>query len=88
MITTTAIYIISMLVGAVALILPDFQLWPDKVLNSVNYIVGNVADLNSIFFYFDNILEGFAFFLKFLAYFMIYILAVKIINLLRGAEGL
>lgn len=85
MITSALIYILSMILGMVAFILPDFRLFPDIVYDSVKYFVDRIMELNTIFFYIDNILIVVSFFLKFLIYFMLYLLAMKIINLLRGS---
>lgn len=85
MITSAFIYILSIILGMVAFLLPDFQLLPDVVFTSVKYFVDRIMELNTIFFYIDNILIVFSFFLKFLIYFMLYLLAMKIINLLRGS---
>lgn len=88
MITSAIIYLMSILLATIALVLPDLQVWPDKVLNGIGFFVDNIMSLNSLFFFVDNLLGAISFFLKFLTFFIIYKLSVKFINWIRGADSI
>lgn len=88
MIISAFIFIISLFVGLIAFLLPDFQVLPDIFFEATENFVLWALELNSIFLIVDNLFLAGVFFLKFLNYFLIYKLAVKILNYFRGAEGL
>lgn len=88
MIFTALIYIISVLFNMVALALPAFQILPQIVFTSIDFFFTKLMELNSIFYFIDNVLIVGLFFLKFLAYFLLYKLFVMTLNYFRGAGGL
>lgn len=88
MIVTLVIYIINIFLSILVLLLPSVNIIPQKVYDSIAFIIDKLVDLNSIFLIVDNILIALVFFIKFLVYFLTYKIIIKLINLMRGAEGL
>jgi hypothetical protein len=89
MIITIAIYIISGLVGSIALLFPDFQVYPASVFEGIHFFINTFLELNSLFLIIPIILTALVFFCKFLVYFMLYKLSIKLLNYFRGAgDGL
>ena len=89
MIITLAIYIISGLIGVIALILPVLQVFPDQVYEFIEVFVTRLLELNTFFLIIPDMLIAVLLFLKFLTYFFIYKITAKILNYFRGAgQGL
>lgn len=88
MIITVAIYIISLMFSIIAFILPDIQILPNIIFEMIQNFTIWAMELNSIFFFIDNILNALVFFLEFLTYFSIYKISVIVLNYFRGAEGI
>jgi len=84
MIVTIGIYIVSIFIGLIALILPDLHVWPTVVHTSIQSFFGTIIKLDSAIFFIDILLNAFVFFLRFLTYFFIYKITIKVLNYFRG----
>lgn len=88
MILTVVIYVISLMLGLLAFLLPSFQIIPAIVFEMITNIITWTMELNSIFFFIDNLLNALVFFLQFLTYFTIYKISVLLLNYFRGSDSL
>lgn len=88
MIFSAIIYLVGFLIGIIAFMLPDFHIFPDMVYDSFDALIDALLGLNSIFFFIDNLLVVVVFLIKFFAYFFIYKITVRVINMVRGTAGL
>lgn len=84
MIVTAFIYIIGLFISALTLVLPEWQLWPSVVFEAFQYYIEKIMALNNIFIVIPEFFEASAFFLRFLFWFGVYLLARKVFNYLRG----
>lgn len=85
MLVTLAIYIVAILFGMISILLPDFQVLPQAIFDSIHWFFSQLLELDSIFLVISTILTGIVFFLKFLSYFALYKITIKAVNYLRGA---
>lgn len=89
MIPTIFFYTIGLFITSIALILPDVQLWPEVVFESLEYFVINLMELNVLFIVIPDIFDALQFFIRFLMWFTIFLLIRKVFNFARGTgQGL
>ena len=88
MILTFIIYILNIFLSSVAFLLPSINIIPDAVFSGISFFIDKLIDLNSMFLIIDNLLIASVFLIKFFVYFLTYKIIIKLINLIRGADGL
>jgi len=84
MIITLVIYVIAIILGMIAMLLPDWRVMPQPVYDTITFLVDKLIALDSIFLVFSIFLGVFIIFLKFLTYFALYKITIKVVNYLRG----
>ena len=87
MIITIFIYILSSIMGIIEKILPRYQIWPDVVLNGLNYFATTLSDFN-ILFPIDTLFQCMIFIGDFLSAYLIVRLILIVINFFRGTGEL
>ena len=88
MVVTLIIYIIGLLINTINSLLPDWQVWPDEVFESINWFFNTLMELSSIIFFMPILLDAILFLLNFIAYYCLYKIIIKVVNLMRGANGI
>lgn len=89
MIITILIYIFAGILGVIAMLFPDFEILPPQVYDAIINFVNSFLEMNSLFLIVPNVLTVLIFFFKFLIYFLLYKITIKILNYLRGTgQGL
>lgn len=88
MLVTIFAYIIGLFLSLIALVLPEWQVWPDKIFAGITYFLNSLMGLNNIILVIPDIYEAMGFILRFFYWLGVYLIVRKIFNYFRGAEGL
>lgn len=88
MIITFIIYTLNILLSVIVFILPSFNIIPAQVFSGISFFIDKLVDLNSMFLIIDNLLIATLFLIKFFVYYLTYKIIIKLVNIIRGAEGL
>lgn len=89
MITTLFFYIVGLFTSIIAIILPDVQLWPQVVFDFQTAAIDKIMTLRYLFFFIPDVLEAFNWFLFFLNWLLVFIIARRVFNYARGTgEGM
>ncbi len=83
MITSMIITIFCWLIDAVCFLLPQWQIWPDDLLNGIGYFCGCLAKLNFIF-PIDTLFTVIIFVIIFESTYFSSKIVMKVINFFRG----
>lgn len=88
MIVSIIILLFSAMVGLIGLVLPNFQLMPDGILEAIDFFALKILNVLSILPAGEIVLLGIAYILEFAGWFGLFIIIRKIINWIRGADGI
>lgn len=87
MVMDILIYIIGFFITVIVKILPEWVIWPDIVLNAIDYTVQHLAVFNFIF-PIDQLFVAVIFLINFFIYFGIAKLIFMFVNWVRGTGKL
>lgn len=88
MLVTIFVYIIGLFLSMISIVLPEYQVWPDKVFDGFSYFLDSLMSLNNIFLVIPEIFLALSFILTFLYWIGVFLIVKKIFNYFRGASGL
>ena len=77
-------YIIGFFLTTLVFVLPEWQLWPEKVFDGFEYFINTLMSLNNILIVVPDIFQATVFFLRFLFWFGTFLIVRKIFNYIRG----
>jgi len=83
MITDLIIYIFTVLFSAIAFVLPAWDIWPQTLIDGLQYIFASLAKFNFILPV-DTFLTAFLWFLHFSVLYLGAKLSLKALNFIRG----
>ena len=84
MVISVFIYIIGFFLTTLTFVLPEWQLWNEKVFSGFEYFLNNLINLNNVLIVVPDILQAVTFFLRFLFWFGIFLITRKVFNYIRG----
>jgi len=84
MVITIIAYLVGLIISIIAVILPEWQVFPEKVFTAFENIVVSFVGLNNLFLVIPDILEASIFFLRFMFWLGLFLIIRKIFNFIRG----